>query len=141
MYDLKAAAGNFSELQNVTDFDWIELPPGYRPSNDLFACTVIGESMNKVIPNGSICLFRKYTGGSRNGKIVLVEHTSIQDPDFGSSYTVKEYWSKKNLGNDEWSHQSIILKPLSYNSEYNDIKLTADELIDLNVIGVFECVL
>jgi DUF2075 family protein/phage repressor protein C with HTH and peptisase S24 domain/predicted GIY-YIG superfamily endonuclease len=141
MYDLKAAAGNFSELQNVNDFDWIELPPGYKPSNDLFACTVIGESMNKVIPNGSICLFRKYTGGSRNGKIVLVEHTSIQDPDFGSSYTVKEYWSKKNIGNDEWSHQSIILKPLSYNSEYNDIKLTEDELIDLNVIGVFECVL
>jgi hypothetical protein len=53
--------------------------------------------MNKVIPNGSICLFRKYTGGTRNGKIVLVQHTSIQDYDFGSGYTVKEYHSKKAM--------------------------------------------
>ena len=141
VYDLKAAAGNFSELQNVEDFDWIELPPRYKASKDLFACTVIGESMNKVIPNGSICLFRKYDGGSRNGKIVLVKHTNIQDPDFGSGYTVKEYWSKKNIDNEQWNHQSIILKPISYSSEYNNILLTEDELIDLKVIGVFECVL
>jgi len=97
--------------------------------------------MNKVIPNGSICLFRKYTAGSRNGRIVLVEHTSIQDPDFGSGYTVKEYQSKKNVEDDQWSHQSIILKPLSYNLEYDDIVIEEDELSDLRVIGVFECVL
>lgn len=77
LFDLKAAAGNFSELQTVSDCEWIELPPRYKPSSDLFACTVIGESMNKVIPNGSICLFRKYFGGSRNGQIVLVELTGI----------------------------------------------------------------
>jgi DUF2075 family protein/predicted GIY-YIG superfamily endonuclease len=143
LYDLKAAAGNFSKIQNinVNDYDWIELPPRYKPSKDLFACTVIGESMNKVIPNGSICMFRKYNGGSRNGKIVLVEHTNIQDPDFGSGYTVKEYWSNKNIDGEQWNHQSIILKPLSYNSDYNDIQLTENELIDLNVIGIFECVL
>jgi len=141
IYDLRVAAGNFSELQNVEDFYWIEPPPRYRPSKDLFACTVVGDSMNKVIPNGSICLFRKYSGGSRNGKIVLVEHTSIQDMDFGSGYTVKEYWSEKIIDNDQWSHQSIILKPLSYNSEYKDIRLTEDELINLKVIGIFECVL
>ena len=142
LYDLKAAAGSFSELQEVsTDFDWIELPSRYKPSDDLFACTVEGESMNKVIPNGSICLFRKYTAGSRNGRIVLVEHTSIQDPDFGSGYTVKEYQSKKNVEDDQWSHQSIILKPLSYNLEYDDIVIEEDELSDLRVIGVFECVL
>jgi len=46
--------------------------------------------MNKVIPNGAYCLFRKYSGGSRNGQIVLVESTSIQDTDYGSCYTIKE---------------------------------------------------
>jgi hypothetical protein len=30
----------------------------------------------------SICLFKPYTGGSRNGKIVLVENIDIQDQDF-----------------------------------------------------------
>jgi DUF2075 family protein/SOS-response transcriptional repressor LexA/predicted GIY-YIG superfamily endonuclease len=141
IYDLKVAAGNFSELQTVSDCEWIALPKNYKPSNDLFACKVIGESMNKIIPNGSICMFRKYTGGSRDGKIVLVEHTSIQDPDFGSGYTVKEYRSKKEVTQDLWSHQSITLKPLSDNPKYNDIELSEDELSSLKVIGVFECVL
>lgn len=141
LFDLKVAAGTFSELQTVSDCDWIEIPPRYKPSKDLFACTIIGESMNKVIPNGSICLFRKYSGGSRNGQIVLVEHTSIQDPDFGSGYTIKEYRSKKNIENEQWHHQSITLKPLSYDSEYKDIEIEQDELSELKVIGIFECVL
>ena len=119
----------------------IEVPSRYKASSDLFACKVEGESMNKVIPNGSICLFRKYTGGSRNGKIVLVEHTSLQDPETGSGYTVKEYHSKKNVDDDQWSHQSITLKPLSNNEGYMDIELGDDELSGLKVVGTFECVL
>ena len=51
--------------------------------------------MNRVIPNGSICLFKPYTGGSRNGKIVLVENIDIQDQDFNSSFTIKTYSSEK----------------------------------------------
>ncbi len=141
LYDLKAAAGNFSELQNVQELDWIALPPRYKPSSDLFACTVIGESMNKIIPNNSICLFRKYSGGSRDGKIVLVEHSNIQDPDFGSGYTVKEYRSIKTNTNELWSHRSIILKPQSFDSSYQDIVLEEDDLSSLKVIGIFECVL
>ncbi len=141
IYDLKVAAGNFSELQTVSDCEWVEIPTRYKPSTDLFACTVIGESMNKVIPNGSICLFRKYSGGSRNGQIVLVEITDIQDPDFGSRYTIKEYRSKKKINGAQWSHEAIILKPLSYDSNYNDIVIEPDELSQLKVIGIFECVL
>ena len=143
IYDLRAAAGAFSHLQtvNTNDYEWISLPPRYKPSTDLFACKIEGESMNKVIPNGSICLFRKYSGGSRNGKIVLVEHTSKQESEFGSGYTVKEYHSRKNIEGDQWSHQSVTLKPLTYNLEYADIELTEDESINLIVIGIFECVL
>ncbi len=143
LFDLKAAAGNFSELQNVNvaDYEWIEIPPRYKPSKDLFAIKVLGESMNKVIPNGSICLFRKYSAGPRSGKIVLVQHYSIQDSEFGSGYTVKEYHSKKNIEAEQWSHQSITLKPLTYNSEYVDIEIQEDELSHLEVIAVFECVL
>jgi hypothetical protein len=50
--------------------------------------------MNRVIPNGSICLFKPYTGGSRNGKIVLVENIDIQDQDFNSAL-IKTYSSEK----------------------------------------------
>jgi hypothetical protein len=140
IYDLKVAAGNFSELQTVTDCEWIALPKNYKSSNDLFACKVIGESMNKIIPNGSICMFRKYDGGSRDGKIVLVKHTSIQDADFGSGYTVKEYRSKKETTEDLWSHKTITLKPISYDSSFEDIIIEDDELSNLKVIGIFEFV-
>ena len=141
VYDLRAAAGTFSDLRTVPDCEWIELPPGYTPSKELFACTVIGESMNKVIPNGSICLFRRYSGGSRNGQIVLVEHTNIQDPDFGSRYTIKEYQSKKIFEGESWLHESITLKPLSHDSEYKGIEIPEDELSQLKVLGIFECVI
>ena len=50
-----------------------------KQNNDYFACKIVGESMNRTIPNGSICLFKSYTGGSRNGKIVLVENFDIQE--------------------------------------------------------------
>ncbi|MEB0262587.1 MULTISPECIES: DNA/RNA helicase domain-containing protein [unclassified Mucilaginibacter] len=145
LVSLKAAAGGFSELQmasdNVEDFDWVEIPSRYKPSKDLFACQVVGESMNKVIPNGALCLFRKDGGGSRNGKIVLVASTNIQDKDFGSNYTVKEYLSSKSINNDQWHHQSIILKPLSYDPKFENIVIPEDDLIDFKVLGIFECVL
>jgi len=141
LYDLEAAAGIFSELQTVADFEWIKIPSRYKATKDLFALRVVGESMNKIIPNGSVCLFRKYTGGSRNGKIVLVESTEIHDLDFGSGYAVKEYHSTKAVNSEEWSHASIILKPLSNNPEYEEVVVSQDELTNLKVLSLFVCVL
>jgi hypothetical protein len=100
-----------------------------------------GESMNKVIPNGSTCLFRKDNGGSRNGKIVLAELTNFKDAEFGSCYTVKKYQSTKSHDDDSWSHTSIVLKPLSVNDSYENIEIQEDELNEVKIIGIFECVL
>jgi DUF2075 family protein len=141
LVDIQAAAGSFSENQLHSELTWVEVPDGIRVIEGDFICKVVGESMNKRIPNGSLCLFKHYTGGSRNGKIVLVESTSIQDKDFGSGYTVKEYESVKNISVNEWSHESIILKPLSTYDEYLNIILTEDELVDFRVVGVFDRVI
>lgn len=141
LYDLKVAAGEFGEIQNVEDVDWISLPDNIRPNEDLFACQVIGNSMNKIIPNGAICLFKKYTGGSRNGQIVLAESTDIHDEDFGSCYTIKEYESKKTQDEYGWKHQTILLKPRSYDDSYQQIVLKDEELKNFKVIGTFEKVL
>ena len=141
LYSLKVAAGEFGELQQVEDVKWLNIPEKIKPSKDLFACQVIGESMNKVIPNGALCLFRKYSGGSRNGQIVLVENTNMHDFDFGSCYTVKEYESKKYEDEDGWKHQSIILKPLSTDSSYENILLEDEDMTSFKVIGTFECVI
>jgi len=140
-YDLEVAAGDFSDAQTAGEVQYIALPLGVQYSTDLFACKVVGESMNKVIPNGTICLFRKYGGGSRNGKIVLAAATAIQDADFGSHFTIKEYSSKKIVGGEGWQHDVIMLSPLSYDDGYKPIVLKENALTDFKVIGIFDRVL
>jgi uncharacterized protein len=140
-YDLKAAAGDFSNSQKIEDFAWVKLPKHLKVTSDLFACKVVGDSMNRIIPNGSVCLFRKATAGSRNGKIVLVESTLIQDSELGSRYTVKEYSSVKRSEGDSWKHTKIVLKPRSFDESYSPIEIQENELESLTVVGIFECVL
>lgn len=143
LYDLSAAAGDFSEQQQVSDDkkEFIRVPEGIRIAEDHFACRVVGESMNKIISNGSVCLFRKYQGGSRNGLIVLAQHTDRQDADFGSQYTVKEYHSTKYQSEGGWHHQAITLTPKSTDPSYPPVRLADDELSSFSVIGIFEQVL
>ncbi|HFK5583488.1 DNA/RNA helicase domain-containing protein [Elizabethkingia anophelis] len=139
-YDLNIAAGSFSELQELENIKYIELDD-INNKDDYFACTVIGESMNKIIPNGSICLFKKYFGGSRNGLITLVEGRNINDIEFGSNYTIKEYSSKKVTDEEGWRHEEIILLPKSNDPNFKPIILRDEETIDFNVLGVFVKVL
>jgi DUF2075 family protein/SOS-response transcriptional repressor LexA/DNA replication protein DnaC len=141
LVDISAAAGNFSELQSHTELTWIEPPFNISAKKGYFVCKVVGESMNKRIPNGSYCLFKQDEGGSRNGKIVLVESTSINDSEFGSGYTVKEYHSVKAVSNEGWKHESIRLKPLSNLEAYEDIVLSEDDLLNFKVVGIFDRVI
>lgn len=141
LVDISAAAGSFSDFQIHSDLEWIELPFNITARKGYFVCKVIGESMNNKIPNGSYCLFRQDEGGSRNGKIVLVELCDRQDFETGSRYTIKEYKSFKNIKEEEWHHESIILKPLSDDAKYKEIRLSEDEIINLKVVGIFERVL
>lgn len=141
LYDIKVAATNFTDPQFYEEFSWAELPMQVSPKKGYFIAQVIGESMNKKIPNGSFCLFEEYSAGSRNGQIVLAECTSIQDGDYGSGYTIKEYSSIKSFTEDSFRHESIALKPLSYDDSFEDIVLTKDEIIKFRVRGIFKKVL
>ena len=136
LYDFYAAAGTFSEIQSSKDYTLIEGPEN-SSNNDYFACRIIGESMNRVIPNGSICLFKPYTGGSRNGKILLVEYRDLQDPDFNSAFTIKTYSSEKNITEENWEHTSIVLRPNSYDSSYQNIIITEQISAEMRVVGEF----
>jgi len=141
IYDIKVAATNFSDPQFYEDFRWAELPMQVSPRQGYFIAQVIGESMNKRIPNGSYCLFEEYSGGSRDGQVVLVECTSLQDGDYGSGYTIKEYSSTKSFSEESFQHESIILKPVSFDDTFEDIVLSDDEMIEFIVRGIFKKVL
>jgi uncharacterized protein len=141
LVDFFAAAGDFSDPQFHEDLVWIELPFKISARPGYFVCKIIGESMNKKIPNGSYCLFKQDEGGSRNGKIVLVESRSFSNNEDGSGYTIKQYSSEKKVDGDEWAHISITLKPLSYDNQYENIELSEEDQQTLKVVGVFECVI
>lgn len=93
VYDLQVAAGTFGEIQvpDPEDIVWVEPPEGVKASMDLFIAQVVGESMNRVIPNGAWCLFRMNPAGSRDHKIVLMQLRNFRDPEHGGAYTVKRY--------------------------------------------------
>ena len=110
--------------------------PGY------FVVQVVGESMNRRIPNGAWCLFKADQGGSRNGKIVLVQSSHIQDAETGSSYTVKCYHSEK-VGDDgeEWGHSKIVLSPMSNVGGFSEIELAGNHDESFDVVGGFVAIL
>ena len=153
VYDLKVAAGWFSNKQivneatdaivsNLEDQDWVELPDAFRPHSGLFVTQVIGESMNRRIPNGAWCLFKLNPAGTRQGKVVLVEHRDIQDPDTGARYTVKIYESEKRIsGDDSWQHSRIWLKPDTYAPGYEVMEFDGETAGELKVVAELVAVL
>ncbi|MEO7774564.1 MAG: S24 family peptidase [Steroidobacteraceae bacterium] len=111
--------------------DWIRLQPG------LFVAQVVGESMNRRIPNGAWCLFRANPAGTHEGKVVVVQLRSIADPDTGGRHTVKRYSSEKVVAEEGgWRHQRITLWPASDRPGFEPIVINllgADE--DFSVVA------
>ena len=138
LFSLQAAAGAFSGIQEVEPEGWIEVNINRNLRKGMFVAQVVGHSMEPRIPDGSYCLFDSPVVGSRNDRIVLVQHHSIEDPDHGGRYTVKRYESKKRIYSEEsqeaWEHESIVLKPL--NKDYEDIAISG-ALEGLSVIAEF----
>ena len=120
VFSLEAACGKFGRGMAVEPQGWIKCPPGIKPDHNKFVARVAGRSMEPRIEDGDYCVFRLSVGGTRKDKVVLVQHSSISDPDTGGSYTVKKYTSKiKQAEDGTWEHEEITLKPL--NPEYSDI--------------------
>ena len=141
IYNLEIAAGQFGGEQQVDEYDWVELPDSFRPQKGHFVTRVVGNSMNRRIPNGAWCLFKENPGGSRNNKVVIVQHKDIQDQDTGTSCTVKLYSSEKSCDGDTWRHSKIVLKPDSYIDGYEELVFDSESEGELRVIGEFVAVI
>lgn len=154
IYDLKIAAGRFSdeqqvaevaqgsELQHPEDYEWAELPSVFRPQQGFFIAQVVGESMNRRIPNGAWCLFKLFPVGTRQGKVVIVQHREIHDTDTGGHFTVKTYESKKDFSPDgTWKHSQIVLRPETSSPGYKPMILNPESEGDLRVIAELIAVL
>ena len=97
-YSLAVAAGPFFENPVIEQdcFEeeqaWEEAPAGLRLTREMFVAEIVGHSMEPLIPDGSLCVFRRGVTGSRHGRLVLVEALG---EDGGDRYTVKRYRSEK----------------------------------------------
>jgi phage repressor protein C with HTH and peptisase S24 domain len=109
LYSCRAAAGSFSDTQQVSQADgdegWIEVAPGTKLREGLFAAEVTGRSMEPRIPDGSLCLFRAPVVGSRHGRLVLVENLS-ESEEGGERYTIKRYHRPPGA-------HAVVMQPLN----------------------------
>ena len=136
VYSIKAACGYFGEGDDVSELGWIQVEGVGKLNRNMFVVQASGHSMEPRINDGDFCVFRANPAGSRQGKIVLVQHHNYYDSDFAGAYSIKEYNSSKSydeFGN--WEHEKIELKPL--NKDYNPIVINAEEAEDFRVIGEF----
>jgi SOS-response transcriptional repressor LexA len=130
---LKAAAGAFGDPQAVEADAWVEVP-GQKLTPGMFIARVVGHSMEPGIPDGAWCLFKLPVTGSRQGKVVLVQHRDISDPESGGTYTVKRYRSAKRATEEgAWGHAEVILEPL--NRDFEPIVLRGLEEDEVRVIA------
>jgi SOS-response transcriptional repressor LexA len=135
-YSLAVAAGRFLENQEVDGEGWDEAPTGLKLTRDMFTARIVGRSMEPVIPDGSLCIFRAGVTGSRQGRLVLVEALGRGSND---RYTVKRYRSEKTQAGEQWSHARIRLEPL--NPEFEAWDLDPREEGNLRIIAEFVQVL
>jgi phage repressor protein C with HTH and peptisase S24 domain len=89
LYGLRAAATQFGEGMEAREEGWVRVPQNLRLTQGMFVARVVGRSMEPLIPDGSLCIFRAGAAGSRKGRFLLIE--LFGETDFASRYTVKRY--------------------------------------------------
>lgn len=137
IFDLKFAAEQFGDYQMANTFDHVVLPAHLRAIEGYFVARVDGDSMNKRIPPGAWCLFHFDPQGTRNGKILVVQHRRISDPELGGQYTIKRYKIEKQFGEDGVVNSVIVLKPESTNDAHDAIVLSAEDAEEMVVVAEF----
>lgn len=129
LLDLKIAAGDFSDAQSLEDdaLDWVALPDDIQPRPGQFVAQVIGESMNRRVPNGAWALFTTDVRGSKQGKVVLAERRELGDAEDGGRYTLKIYDAVKRQGPDGVIYESIVLRPQSSDPGFRAIEIDLED--------------
>jgi hypothetical protein len=121
--------GYFSDSASIT---WKRVLGGPFP-NDRFLVRAEGNSMEPLIKDGQLCIFRRDPGGSRNGKIVLCRIEGFSGD--ASVAVIKRYRSARKADADTIGEaRAIVLSSL--NESHEDIVISQGD--HLSVIGVFD---
>jgi type I restriction enzyme R subunit len=136
LFTLEAAAGGFSATQQPEPEAWVVPNGRTKPAPGLFIARVVGESMNRRIPSGAYCLFRHPVEGSRDGRVVLVQHRDLWDPETGGTYTVKIYRSTKVVDAEGRVRRTQVrLEPDSSDPTFQPIVIRSASDEDIRVMA------
>lgn len=136
VYSIRAACGYFGHMEPTDHIGWMKVEGTGKRDRNKFIVQAVGHSMEPRINDGDYCLFQRYQGGSREGKIVLAEHHGHADTEYEGSYSIKEYRSSKRYNEyGEWEHESVELRPL--NHAYDPIVLSAYDIEEFCIVGEF----
>lgn len=138
VYPLKVAAGHFSNSELTGDaipIGWVETSLK-ADSADYFAAFVRGDSMQTKINDGDLCLFKRYTGGSRQGHIFLIQARGLKNSETGDSFVVKKYVRQTPARQSEDDDMSII-HLVSENPKFSPIILMGSSDDEIQVIAEF----
>ncbi len=128
LYSLEAAAGLFSAAQEIEAEGhpeaWVAPRTQTKLAKGLFVASVVGESMNRRIPNGVFCLFRALVEKPRDGQVLLVQHHDLRDAEHGGRYTVKVF---RRRALKHGAKKQAVLEPDSTDPKFEPIALPNDQ--------------
>ncbi|MBK6534299.1 MAG: S24 family peptidase [Deltaproteobacteria bacterium] len=132
VYSLAAAAGSLGNNRAVERLAWAVVPK-LRPvaSERHFLARVAGRSMEPLIPDGAWCLFRAEVSGPLEGRIVLVQHRDIRDPETDGAYALKR------LGGIEVDPEGISVRLESLNPQHRPYRVRLSALAELRPVAEF----
>ena len=139
-HSIKAACHDLSEIEiPYEDVKWINVSEAMsRLDKSMFVVRAMGNSMKPKINDGDYCVFSRYTGGSRENEIVLIEGYNVKDHDSDNiACTIKKYHSEKQATEDGWEHTCIKLIPL--NKDYEPFTLNPED--SFHVLGILKKVI
>lgn len=132
LFSHQAACGYFENGSDSSDIiGWVEVKGVRRRLNkDMLVVRARGASMEPLIHDGDLCVFIRYTpdsGGSRNGKVMLINLHDDSDPDDGANCVIKTYHSTWEVDEEGNRHlKEVVLIPL--NPHYKIIRYTEADL-------------
>jgi len=97
VYDLAVAAGAFGSSQSPEEIGWALVKTARSLDPSMFVARVVGHSMEKGVPDGSYCLFRRFEAGTApsatalDGRRLVVELREGAESDLGGRYTLKRW--------------------------------------------------
>lgn len=140
VYSIKVAAGKFSDEKEYSQeppLGWVDVNIK-SSSSDYFAAYIHGESMQPRISDGDLCLFKRYSGGTRQGKIFLIQARSLRDTETAESFVIKKYMRQtppKHSGDD--AESSAVIHLISENPRFSPIVLYGLKDDDVQTIAEF----